>query len=81
MPHITKQEIKELREFLNVSDLDDTHWTHRMLDRIEKQPEAEPVAWHTDDHLTDRTATTYRKEMMQAWQYKGWPITPLYTKI
>lgn len=38
----------------------------------------EPVAWHTEDHLTDRSATTYSKDMMYRWESKGWPITALY---
>ena len=43
------------------------------------QPEQEPVAWHTEDHLTDRSATTYSKDMVYRWECKGWPVTPLYT--
>ena len=39
----------------------------------------EPVAWHTEDHLTDRSATTYSKDMAYRWECKGWPVTPLYT--
>ena len=42
------------------------------------QPEQEPVAWHTEDHLTDRSATTYSKDMVYRWECKGWPVTPLY---
>jgi uncharacterized membrane protein len=38
----------------------------------------EPVAWHTEDHLTDKSATTYDKNMRYRWEWKGWPITPLY---
>lgn len=45
------------------------------------KPEGEPVAWHTEDHLTDRSATTYNKNMMHEWLYKGWPVTPLYTHL
>jgi len=41
--------------------------------------EQEPVAWHTEDHLTDRSATTYRKDMVYSWECKGWPVTPLFT--
>lgn len=41
--------------------------------------DAEPVAWYTDDHLTDRSATTYSKDMRYRWECKGWPTTPLYT--
>ena len=43
-----------------------------------QQVEQEPVAWYTDDHLTDRSATTYRKDMAYAWECKGWGVTPLY---
>ena len=41
--------------------------------------EQEPVGWHTEDHLTDRSATTYSKDMAYRWECKGWPVTPLYT--
>lgn len=41
--------------------------------------EQEPVAWHTEDHLTDRSATTYSKDMVYRWECKGWPVVPLYT--
>jgi hypothetical protein len=40
--------------------------------------EQEPVGWHTEDHLTDRSATTYSKDMAYRWECKGWPVTPLY---
>lgn len=40
--------------------------------------EAVPVAWHTEDHLDDKSATTYRKEVAERWRSKGWPIWPLY---
>lgn len=43
------------------------------------QPEQEPVAWYTEEHLTDRSATTFSKEMADKWKAKGWPITTLYT--
>lgn len=43
------------------------------------QPEAEPVAWHTEDHLADRSATTWDKNVAERWKAKGWPVTPLYT--
>ena len=35
----------------------------------------EAVAWHTDDHLTDKSATTYDREVAERWRAKGWPIT------
>ena len=44
----------------------------------QRQTEQEPVAWHTEDHLTDRSATTYSKDMADKWEAKGWPVTPLY---
>lgn len=39
----------------------------------------EAVAWHTEDHLTDKSATTYDPEVADRWRTKGWPVTPLYT--
>lgn len=39
----------------------------------------EAVAWHTDDHLTDKSATTYDREVAERWRAKGWPVTTLYT--
>ena len=39
----------------------------------------EAVAWHTEDHLTDKSATTYDPEVAKRWRAKGWPVTPLYT--
>lgn len=39
----------------------------------------EAVAWHTEDHLTDKSATTYDSETAERWRTKGWPVTPLYT--
>lgn len=38
-----------------------------------------PVAWHTEDHDTDKTATTYSQEIAERWKCKGWPITELFT--
>lgn len=45
---------------------------------LAKLAQQKPVAWHTEDHLADRSATTYSKEVMRRWQGKGWPVTPLY---
>ena len=39
----------------------------------------EAVAWHTEDHLADKSATTYDLEVAERWRTKGWPVTPLYT--
>jgi hypothetical protein len=43
------------------------------------QPEQEPVAWFTENHREDKSATTYSKKMSERWREKGWPVTPLYT--
>lgn len=40
--------------------------------------EAQPVAWHTEDHLADKSATTYDPVVRDRWIAKGWPVTPLY---
>ena len=32
------------------------------------------VAWHTEDHLTDKSATTYIREVADRWLAKGWPV-------
>ncbi|WP_423156475.1 hypothetical protein [Stenotrophomonas maltophilia] len=39
--------------------------------------EIKPVAWFTEDHLTDRSATTYDTEVVERWQHKGWPVSGL----
>ena len=44
-----------------------------------QQPAGEPVAWFTEDHLTDKSATTYDPEIAKRWAAKGWPVDPLYT--
>lgn len=38
----------------------------------------EAVAWFTDDHLSDKSATTYDASVAERWRAKGWPVTPLY---
>ena len=38
----------------------------------------EAVAWFTDDHLSDKSATTYDASVAERWSAKGWPVTPLY---
>lgn len=49
------------------------------LKRAESEPsKVEPVAWFTEDHLTDKSATTYDREVADRWRAKGWPVTPLY---
>jgi len=39
----------------------------------------QPVAWFTEDHREDKSATTYSKKMAERWKEKGWPVTSLYT--
>ena len=39
----------------------------------------EPVAWFTEDHLTDKSATTWDATVAERWRAKGWPVDPLYT--
>jgi hypothetical protein len=51
----------------------------KMLRARLAQPEPEPVAWFTEDHREDKSATTYSKKMAGRWKEKGWPVTPLYT--
>ncbi|MCU1068717.1 hypothetical protein [Stenotrophomonas maltophilia] len=43
-----------------------------------RQPVGEPVGWYTEDHLTDRSATTYDCTVADRWRAKGWPVAPLY---
>lgn len=42
------------------------------------QEKAEPVAWFTDDYLTDKSATTWDRSVAERWREKGWPVTPIY---
>lgn len=46
---------------------------------LDMSGDGEAVAWHTEDHLSDRSATTYDKAVADRWLAKGWPVTPLYT--
>ena len=38
-----------------------------------------PAGWNTEDHLTDKSATTYSPVVRDRWLAKGWPVWPLYT--
>ncbi|WP_227734668.1 hypothetical protein [Yersinia proxima] len=38
-----------------------------------------PVAWNTEDHGTDKSATTYDPGVAERWKYKGWTVTELFT--
>jgi hypothetical protein len=44
-----------------------------------KEAVAEPVAWFTDDSQSDRSATTWDRNVADRWRAKGWPVHPLYT--
>lgn len=35
---------------------------------------SELVAWFTDDHLTDKSATTWDRSTAERWRAKGWPV-------
>lgn len=41
-------------------------------------PSGEAVAWHTEDHLADKSATTYDPVVRNRWIAKGLPVTPIY---
>lgn len=45
---------------------------------LAKLTEQEPVAWFTEDHLTDRSATTYDPSVRAMWECIGRPVKPLY---
>ena len=82
MPQISKEQIEQVREIFSLGEgayRSDIRKVDDLLQSLLDQPEGEPVAWHTEDHLTDRSATTYNKNMMHEWLYKGWSVTPLYT--
>ena len=32
------------------------------------------VGWYTEDHLDDKSATTYSREVADRWLAKGWPV-------
>ena len=34
----------------------------------------EVVGWYTEDHLDDKSATTYSREVADRWLAKGWPV-------
>lgn len=38
----------------------------------------EAVAWYTDDHLSDRSATTWDPETAARWEAKGWKVWMLH---
>ena len=34
----------------------------------------EVIGWYTEDHLDDKSATTYSREVANRWLAKGWPV-------
>lgn len=50
-----------------------------ILTKPAPQHQGEPVAWFTDDHLSDKSATTWDNETAERWRAKGWPVSQLYT--
>ena len=46
--------------------------------RIAEMDRQEPIGWFTEDHLTDRSATTYDAATASRWAEKGWPVGCLY---
>lgn len=49
-----------------------------MTDKTELKLMVAPIGWITDDHLTDKSATTYDKAVADRWCEKGWPVQALY---
>ena len=47
-----------------------------MTSNVELLP---PAGWHTEDPLTDKSATTYSPVIRDRWLARGWPVWPLYT--
>lgn len=39
-----------------------------------------PIGYFTEDHLIDRSATTYEKSTADRWMKKGWPVFNLYNR-
>ena len=42
-----------------------TEFTHALLAELAKVQE--PIGWYTEEHLTDKSATTYNKEIAKRW--------------
>lgn len=64
---------------------DEKDWKRDQLSLIEwiaGRPSAgatgqEPVAWFTDDHLSDKSATTWDRSVADRWRAKGWTVGAL----
>ena len=50
-------------------------WALSELSALKAQ---EPIGWYTEDHLDDKSATTYSWTVAERWVEKGWPVSPLY---
>jgi len=84
LDNMVKVDWREWDEFASVEDF--VRWaksrasfTAETLRAALAQPEPKPVAWFTEDHREDKSATTYSKKMAERWKEKGWPVTSLYT--
>lgn len=56
-------------------------WSQECIDcKPTALPQGEPMAWYTDDYLTDKSATTYDLATMERWKAKGWPVKSLYAE-
>lgn len=42
--------------------------------------QSEPVAWFTEHHLTDKSATTWDSTVADRWRAKGWPVGELFAR-
>jgi hypothetical protein len=49
-------------------------------ERLGVERQDDPVGWFTDDHVDDKSATTYTLAVAERWRSKGWPVTPLFTR-
>lgn len=60
-------------------------WWRKYLFAISAAPapvervEQESFGWFTEDYDTDKSATTYSRDVADRWVAKGWPVWPLYT--
>jgi len=50
------------------------------VEQATAQDEQQPIAWFTDDHLRDKSATTYDRKVADRWRGKGWPVHELYAR-
>ncbi|MDH0300659.1 MULTISPECIES: hypothetical protein [unclassified Pseudomonas] len=55
------------------------------IERLPAEPNVpverdEPVAWFTDDHMTDKSATTWDSTVAERWRTKGWPVGELFAR-